>query len=184
MMAARLRRAEPRARSTVLRSARSRGLVALFGAVGLVVASGKRLRVVHTRLVENRPKLPACGEYENRNEPASPEQLRIDRCIRNALDQGRRAELVRTVHGRDGGQYIENLPVLGTDQIEVFVDATRDVESGPEARWSRWLCHDLRGDERIPRASWLPRDSARRPQTCSRLRTESGKGWGRPGKGR
>jgi hypothetical protein len=34
---------------------------------------------------------------------------------------------------------------LGTDRIEVFVDATREVEhGGPEARWSRWLCHDLR----------------------------------------
>jgi hypothetical protein len=93
--------------------------------------------------VENRAKLPSCGEYENRNDPVSPDDLRKIRCILDALDQGRQAELIRTLHGEDGGPYIEYLRVLGAGRIEVFVDATRDVESGPEARWSRWLCHDL-----------------------------------------
>jgi hypothetical protein len=93
--------------------------------------------------VENRAKLPSCGEYEDRNEPYSPEQLRMNRCILDALDQGRQAELLRTLHGIDGGPHIDYLRVLGADRIEVFVDATRDSESGPNARWSRWLCHDL-----------------------------------------
>ena len=93
--------------------------------------------------VENRAKLRSCGEYENRNDPVSPDELRKNRCILDALDQGRQAELIRTLHGDDGGPYIEYLRVLGADRIEVFVDATRDVESGPGARWSRWLCHDL-----------------------------------------
>jgi hypothetical protein len=93
--------------------------------------------------VKNRTKLPSCGEYEKRNGPASPEQLRKNRCSLDALDQGRQAELITTVH--DGGPIFEYLRVLSADRIEVFVDATRDVEhGGPEARWSRWLCEDLR----------------------------------------
>ena len=92
--------------------------------------------------VENRANLPSCGEYENRNEPVSPDELRKNRCILDALDQGRQAELIKTLHGIDGGPQIEYVRVLGADRIEVFVDATRDVEHrGPD--WSRWLCHDL-----------------------------------------
>ena len=93
--------------------------------------------------VENRAKLRSCGEYENRNDPVSSDELRKNRCILDALDQGRQAELIRTLHGDDSGPYIEYVRVLGADRIEVFVDATRDVEYGPHARWSRWLCHDL-----------------------------------------
>jgi hypothetical protein len=94
--------------------------------------------------VENRAQLRSCGEYEDGNEPYSLEQLRKIRCILDALDQGRQAELIRTLHGIDGGPHIEYLRVLSADRIEVFVDATRDVEyGGPNARWSRWLCHDL-----------------------------------------
>ena len=94
--------------------------------------------------VENRAKLRSCGEYENRNKPPSLDERRKNRCILDALDQGRQAELIRTLHGEDGGPYTEYLRVLGSDRIEVFVDATRDVEyGGPEARWSRWLCRDL-----------------------------------------
>jgi hypothetical protein len=92
---------------------RSRGLVALFGAVGLLVASGSGCASYTPDSVENRTKLPSCGEYEDRNEPASPEQLRKDRCILDALDQGRRAEPIRTLHGIDGGPYIEYLRIWG-----------------------------------------------------------------------
>jgi hypothetical protein len=123
---------------------RPHGLPALFGAVGLLLASASGCASYTPDSVENRTKLPSCGEYENRNEPVTPEQLRKDRCILDALDEGRQAELIRTLHGDDGGPYIEYLRVLGADRIEVFVDATRDVEyGGPEARWSHWLCHDL-----------------------------------------
>ena len=93
--------------------------------------------------VKNRTQLPSCGEYENRNEPVSPDQLRKNRCILDALDEGRPAELIRTLHGIEGAPYTEYVRVLGAGRVEVFVDATRDTEAGPEARWSRWLCRDL-----------------------------------------
>jgi hypothetical protein len=93
--------------------------------------------------VENRAQLPSCGEYENRNDPVSPDERRKNRCILDALNQGRPAELIRTLHGEDGGPYEEYVRILGADRVEVFVDATRDTEAGPEARWSRWLCEDL-----------------------------------------
>jgi hypothetical protein len=123
-------------------SRRVRSLLAIAGALAL--ASLSACASYTPSAVENRVKLPSCGEYENRNEPYSPEQLRKNRCILDALDQGRQAELIRTLHGIDGGPHIEYLRVLGAGRIEVFVDATRDVEyGGPEARWSHWLCHDL-----------------------------------------
>jgi hypothetical protein len=94
--------------------------------------------------VENRTRLPSCGEYEDRNEPASTDQRRKNRCILDALDQGRQAELIRTWYGDDGGPITEYVRVLGADRVEMFVDATRDTkEAGPEARWSRWLCQGL-----------------------------------------
>jgi hypothetical protein len=37
----------------------------------------------------------------------------------------------------------EYVRILGAERVEVFVDATRDTETGPEARWSRWLCQSL-----------------------------------------
>lgn len=93
--------------------------------------------------VKSRRQLPSCGEYENRNHRVSPDERRKNRCILNALDQGRQAELIRTLHGIDGGPYTEYVRILGADRVEVFVDATGDTEAGPEARWSRWLCRDL-----------------------------------------
>ena len=57
--------------------------------------------------VENRTRLPSCGEYETRNEPLSPDQLRKNRCILDALDQGRQAELIRTWYGEEGGPITE-----------------------------------------------------------------------------
>ena len=93
--------------------------------------------------VENRAQLPTCGEYENRNEPVSADERMKNRCILEALDEGRPAELIRTLHGIEGDPYTEYVRVLGANRVEVFVDATRDTEAGPEARWSRWLCQDL-----------------------------------------
>jgi hypothetical protein len=115
-------------------------LLAIAGALAL--ASLSACASYTPSAVENRAKLPSCGEYENRNELASPEQLRKDRCILDALDEGRQAELIRTLHGDDGGPHIEYLRVLGADRIEVFLDTTRDTEANPRA-WSRWLCRDL-----------------------------------------
>jgi hypothetical protein len=94
--------------------------------------------------VKNRTRLPSCGEYENRNQPASTDQLTKNRCILDALDQGRQAELIRTWYGEDGGPVTDYVRVLGADRVEMFVDGTRDTEAGPETRrWSRWRCQGL-----------------------------------------
>ncbi|HEY7561427.1 MAG TPA: hypothetical protein VH650_04555 [Gaiellaceae bacterium] len=98
--------------------------------------------------VETRAQLPSCGEYENRNEPVSLDERRKNRCILDALDRGRPAELIRTLYGEDAGPYIEYVRVLGADRVEVFVDATRDTELATEDQWTRWLCHDLRETNR------------------------------------
>jgi hypothetical protein len=87
-------------------------------------------------------KLPSCGEYETGNEPSSPEQIRQNRCILDALARGRQAELIVTLQPIDGGPVTEYVRVLGADRIEVFIDSTRDTEANPRA-WSRWLCRDL-----------------------------------------
>jgi hypothetical protein len=92
--------------------------------------------------VENRAALPSCGEYELGNEPSSPEQLRMNGCILDALAEGRQAEVIVTFHGIDGGPVTEYVRVLGAGRIEVFVDSTRDTEANPRD-WSRWLCRDL-----------------------------------------
>ena len=92
--------------------------------------------------VENRAKLRSCGEYEIGNEPSSPERLRKNRCILDALAEGRQAELIVTLLPIDGGPITEYVRVLAADRIEVFVDSTRDTEANPRA-WSRWLCSDL-----------------------------------------
>jgi hypothetical protein len=93
--------------------------------------------------VENRPRLPSCGQYENLNQPPSADQRRKNRCILNALANGRRAELVVTHATIEGDPITEYLRVVGPDRVEAFVDATRDSEAGPEARWSHWLCRGL-----------------------------------------
>ena len=93
--------------------------------------------------VENRKQLPSCGEYENANEPYSPDQLRKNRCVIDAFGEGRQAELIVTLATVEGDAYTEYVRVLGAGRVEVFVDLTGDTEAGPEARWSRSLCRDL-----------------------------------------
>jgi len=93
--------------------------------------------------VEKRPRLPSCGQYESKHEPYSSDQLRQNRCLLDALDEGRQAELIVTLAPLDGGPVTESVRVLGPGRIELFVDSTADTEAGPGARWSRWLCRDL-----------------------------------------
>ena len=93
--------------------------------------------------MENRPQLPSCGRYENLNQPPSADQRRRNRCILNALANGRRAELIVRLATIEGDPITEYVRVVGRDRVEVFVDATRDSEGGPEARWSHWLCRGL-----------------------------------------
>jgi hypothetical protein len=66
----------------------------------------------------------------------------MNRCILDALAEGRQAELIVTVTPTDGGPVTEYVRVLGADRIEVFVDTTKDTEANPRG-WSRWLCNDL-----------------------------------------
>ena len=110
---------------------------------GLAASSLSACALYTPDSVEDRQRLPSCGEYENENEPVSPDERGKNRCILDALAQGQQAELIRTLHGDDGGPWIEYVRVLGANRVEVFLDMTRDTEAGPEARWTRWLCRDL-----------------------------------------
>jgi hypothetical protein len=91
--------------------------------------------------VENRTQLPSCGSYENLNEPLTTDQRRKNRCILDALAEGRRAELVRIWATEEGDPITEYFRVLGPDKVEVFHDPTSD--SLADAGWSHWLCRGL-----------------------------------------
>ena len=160
--------------------------VPVLGAVVLTLVSVSACSYMPDS-VENRTRLPSCGEYETRNEPLSPDQLRNNRCILDALDQGRQAELIRTWYGDDGGPITEYVRVLGAGSVEMFVDATRYQRAGPEARWSRWLCRDLQ--ETDGNSSGLAAERSRSKMRsrsklagCNRVRSfAGGNRRGRPG---
>ena len=66
-----------------------RSLLVIAGALVLALLSACSYT---PSAVENRAKLRSCGEYEIGNEPSSPERLRKNRCILDALAEGRQAE--------------------------------------------------------------------------------------------
>ena len=106
---------------------------------------------------------PSCGRYENRNEPVSAEQERANRCLLDAFDEGRPAELVATHHGEDGGPITTYFRMLGPHRVEVFVDSTADVESPPAAMGAHGLRRrGGRPARRERRSSRVPDDLGRR----------------------
>ena len=120
--------------------------------------------------VEIRALLPSCGEYENRNEPVSPDERRKNRCILDARDQG----------------------TGGTDQDVVWGGRRPDhrVRAGPgrrprgdvrrrDPRYRSWprgppleplaMPGSARDTSRNPRGSSLSRDPPRFRFVASRL---------------
>jgi hypothetical protein len=118
-----------------------RGLLAFGTAIALASLSACSYT---PDAVKGRKPLPSCGEYENKNQPPSPDQLEMNRCILDALADGRQAELVATSHTIEGDPIPRYYRVLGPERVEVFTDSTRDAYAGSGAKWGRLLCRDLR----------------------------------------
>ena len=88
--------------------------------------------------LETWPDAPSCGRWENRNETVSAEQRRKTRCLLDAFEAGRAAELYLVYHSVEGDPIREYYRVLGPDRVEVFIDSTAD--SNANQKWSHLLC--------------------------------------------
>ncbi len=88
--------------------------------------------------LESWPKTPSCGRYENLNEPVPADQRRKNRCLLDALSEGRRAELFVTYATVEGDPITTYYRVLGPRRLEVFIDSTRDSFGSRE--WTHMLC--------------------------------------------
>jgi hypothetical protein len=88
--------------------------------------------------LEEWPGSPSCGQWENRNEPASPGQQRKTRCLLDSFEAGRPAELYLVFHSVEGDPIREYYRVLGPGRVEVFIDATAD--SFGDQTWTHLLC--------------------------------------------
>ena len=75
-------------------------------------------------VVENRSPLRSCGRYRMEKE-MSPARVAAIRqavaCILDALDDGRRAELIATELDEEGASYTTYVRVLGRRRVETFV---------------------------------------------------------------
>jgi hypothetical protein len=91
--------------------------------------------------LEEWPDSPSCGEWENRNEPASADQRRKSRCLLDAFAAGRQAELYVTYHTIEGDPIREYIRVLGSGRVETFIDSTDDSYGSQE--WTHLLCKGI-----------------------------------------
>jgi hypothetical protein len=91
--------------------------------------------------LEDWPDAASCGEWENRNEPVSGEQRRKTRCLLDAFESGRTAELYVVFHSVEGDPIREYYRVLGSGRVEVFIDSTAD--SFANQKWSHLLCGEV-----------------------------------------
>jgi hypothetical protein len=82
--------------------------------------------------------------YENRNEPVSAEQRGRNRCLLDALAEGRQAQLVLTYMTVEGDPITEYYRILVPRRIEVFIDATQDPPGSQ--KWSHMLCDEVAED--------------------------------------
>ena len=68
----------------------------------------------------------------------SAEQQRKTRCLLDAFEAGRPAELYLVYHLIEGDPIREYYRVLGPGRVEVFIDSTAD--SYANQKWSHLLC--------------------------------------------
>jgi hypothetical protein len=104
------------------------------GAVALMLAACD----YEPSALEDWPEEPSCGEWENRNEPASADQRRKNRCLLDAFAEGVPAELYLTYHTIEGDPVREYIRVLGPGQVEAFIDSSDDEYSAQG--WTHLLC--------------------------------------------
>lgn len=95
--------------------------------------------------LEDWPDEPSCGEWVNRNEEASADQRRKNRCLLDAFAKGRQAELYVTYHTVEGDPIREYVRVLGPGQVEAFIDSTDD-ELGTQ-EWTHLVCEGISDGE-------------------------------------
>ncbi len=94
--------------------------------------------------LEDWPDSPSCGEWENRNEQASADQERKNRCLLDAFEKGRPAELYAAYHSEEGDRIREYYRVLGPGRVEMFIDSTDDPYSAQ--KWTHLLCEGVEED--------------------------------------
>jgi hypothetical protein len=95
--------------------------------------------------LEDWPETPSCGEWVNRNEEASADQRRKNRCFLDAFEEGREAELYVTFHTVEGDPIREYFRVVGPGQVEAFIDSTDD-EFGTQ-EWTHYICEGISDSE-------------------------------------
>ena len=89
--------------------------------------------------VVNRQPLPACGtEVLEQGQAGEPE---LRRCLLEAFEEGRGAELITTRPTIEGDPVTEYLRVHENGVVEVFIDATQDQFGSGE--WERMVCDGL-----------------------------------------
>jgi hypothetical protein len=89
--------------------------------------------------VVNRQPLPACGtEVLEQGQAGEPE---LRRCLLEAFEEGRGAELITTRPTIEGDPVTEYLRVHENGVVEMFIDATRDQFGSGE--WERMVCDGL-----------------------------------------
>lgn len=89
-------------------------------------------------LVADRDPLPSCGDEITPPTGPGPEEVAARQCLLEAFQSGGGGELRRDFKTPQGNPVTEILRVLPDGSVEVFVDATRDVEGS--GRWERRVC--------------------------------------------
>jgi hypothetical protein len=89
--------------------------------------------------VANRQPVPACGEETSSHGEARNVAGR--QCLLDAFRAGGKAEFIVTEDTVEGDPITRIIRVLGPDQIQIFVDATRD--SWGSGQWEEVRCSRL-----------------------------------------
>jgi hypothetical protein len=81
---------------------------------------------------------PSCGFYWNRNTPVSAAERRVNACIVKASREGRHARVVAALTTIEGDPIVNYIFVLGSRDVLVVVDSTRDAFGARQ--WTRFRC--------------------------------------------
>ena len=91
-----------------------------------------------------------CGRYESLNQPPTPEQEAMNRCLLGAFESGRPASLQVTLATVEGDPITHYFSVTEPGTVQVIVDGTKDKFG--DGNWRASTCTGL--TEARGRLSW------------------------------
>jgi hypothetical protein len=91
-----------------------------------------------------------CGSYESLNQPPTPEQEAMNRCLLDAFESGGPASLKVTLATVEGDAITHYFSVTEPGTVQVIVDGTKDRFGA--GRWSASTCTGL--TQTSGRLSW------------------------------